>query len=102
MSERKDVVPVDPTEQGPRRRTWQGILEDLEREADELRVRMTLARAEARDEWNKLEAKLDELRAKAKVAGREADDAMDDIGDKAKELWKEIKEGFGRVRRSLD
>ena len=56
------------------RARWQAILTDLERQRDELKVRLHLARAEARDEWEKLrlDEKLATLRQRADAAGVEA------------------------------
>ena len=83
--------------------TWQEVLSDLERQRDEIKVRLHLARAEARDEWAKL--KLDEkiatLRQRADAAGVEARDAMKDIGVAADRLADEIREGLERVRKTL-
>jgi uncharacterized coiled-coil DUF342 family protein len=76
-------------------------LADLERERDELRLRIHLAKAEARDEWDKLDARLDELRAKLDRAGDEAGEVFDDVGEAAKLLGDELKTGFERLRRML-
>lgn len=82
---------------------WQDIIKDLEQQRDELKVRIHLAKAEARDEWEKL--KLDEkiatLKQRADSAGIEARDAMKDIGSAAERLADEIREGLDRVRKTL-
>ena len=84
---------------------WQQMLTDLEREREELRVRVHLAKADARDEWDKAERKLAELREKlrqrAGSAKGEAKDSMQDIGEAGKQLVQEIKQGFERVRKTL-
>jgi len=77
------------------------IIADLERERDELRLKLHLAKAEGRDELAKLEERLESFRARAVRAGKEADAASDDIGVAARKLADEIKEGFQRVRRML-
>lgn len=76
-------------------------LADFERERDELRVRLHLAKAEARDEWDKLDARLDELRARLDQVGNEAGEVFDDVGEAAKLLGDEIKTGLARLRRML-
>ncbi len=83
------------------RERWQKVVTDLERERDELRVRLHLAKAEGREEWDKLDGKIAELKLRADAAGNEAREAMDDIGDAAKKLVAEIREGFARVRKTL-
>lgn len=82
---------------------WQEILLDLERQRDEIKLRLHLAKAEARDEWDKLklDEKLATLRQRADSAGVEARDAMKDIGSAAERLADEIREGLDRVRKTL-
>lgn len=77
------------------------MLEKLEQERDELRVRMHLGKAEAKEEWAKLEVRISELRVKIDKAGDEAGDVMEDVGAAAKILGEEIRDGFGRIRRML-
>lgn len=83
------------------RAKWQQVLTDLERERDELKLRIHLAKAEGRDEWDRIDKKLDELRFRASAAGTEAKDAMDDVSEAAKKLADEIKAGLDRVRKTL-
>lgn len=103
--ERSTFQQVSPS---PWRRTmsewsdrWQAILGDFERQRDELKVRVHLARAEAREEMDKLEGKMDALRLKAQSAGSEAKDALKDIGGAAEQLANEIRQGLERVRKTL-
>lgn len=77
------------------------MLEKLERERDELKVRVHLGKAEAREEWDKMEGRIAELRSRLDKAGDEAGDVMEDVGAAAKLLGDEIREGFARIRRSL-
>ncbi|HXW96367.1 MAG TPA: hypothetical protein VEI47_02195 [Gemmatimonadales bacterium] len=83
------------------RATWQQALADLERERDELKVRIHLAKAEGRDELAKLDQKIAELRVKAHAAGTEAKGAMDDVSSAAKNLMNEIRAGLDRVRKTF-
>jgi hypothetical protein len=83
------------------RAKWQQVLTDLERERDELKLRIHLAKAEGRDEWARIDQKLSELRFRADAAGTEAREAMDDVGEAAKKLADEIRAGLDRVRKTL-
>ncbi len=83
------------------RERWTKVVTDLEQERDELKLRIHLAKAEGRDELQKLDAKLAELRFRADSAGTEAREAMDDIGEAAKKLAAEVREGFDRVRKTF-
>lgn len=77
------------------------MLEKLEQERDELKVRAHLGKAEAREEWEKMEGRIAELRSRLDRAGDEAGDVMGDVGAAAKLLGEEIREGFARIRKSL-
>lgn len=85
--------------------TWkarlQDVLTDLERERDELKLKVHLAKAEGRDELARLEEKIAELRFRAGAAGSEARGAMDDINEAASKLAEEIREGLARVRKTF-
>jgi len=79
------------------------MLTELEQERDELRVKMHLAKADAKDELTKLEGQLDEKMAelKAKVAAFDTDgdgSVMDDLGDAARDLAGDIRAGFQKFR----
>lgn len=77
------------------------MLDRLEQERDELRVRVHLGKAEARQEWERLEGRIAELRGRLDRAGSEAGDVMDDVAAAAKTLGDEIRTGFDRMRRML-
>ncbi|HTS87209.1 MAG TPA: hypothetical protein VMG41_01860 [Gemmatimonadales bacterium] len=83
------------------RAKWQQTLADLERERDELKLKIHLAKAEGRDELARLDDKIAELRQRAQAAGSEAKGAMGDVGGAAKNLLDEIKAGFDRVRKTF-
>lgn len=83
------------------RARWQQALVELERERDELKLKIHLAKADSRDELDKLDQKLATFRQRAQAAGSEAKDAMGDIGEAAKSLIAELKAGFERVRKTL-
>lgn len=77
------------------------LLGDLERQSDELRLKLGLGKLEAREEWDDVESRLEELRGRVKAALAEADDASDDVGEAAEHLAGEIRKAFDRVRRKL-
>ena len=79
---------------------WDKLIEDLQRERDEIRVRINLARKEADAELDKLDARIEDFKARSKDARGVADSALDDIEAAAKKLWEEIRAGLDRVRKS--
>ena len=79
---------------------WDKLIEDLQRERDEIRVRLNLARKEAEDELDKLDERIEDFKRRSKDARGVADSALDDIEVAARKLWEEIREGFDRVRKT--
>ena len=79
----------------------QEILEKLKQQRDELRLKIHLGRAEARDEWDEMEAKWTALKQRLKAAGGEAGEAKSDIGAAARDLAGELKKGYERIREKL-
>lgn len=82
-----------------RQEKLQRLLQRLEKERDELKVKVGLAKLEAREEWEELEEKLDGLRGRMKRIREEADDTSEDIGEALELLGDEIREGFSRIRK---
>jgi chromosome segregation ATPase len=77
------------------------MLNELQQERDELKVKLRLAKMQAGDEWEKLEDQLEKLEAKSKELGSAASDASQDIGAAAKLLAEEIANGFNKIRKHL-
>lgn len=75
-------------------------LEDsLLQQRDELRVRMHLAKADAKDEWEVLERKWAEAQVKFTQVRQSAGESMGEIEAAARLLGEEIKKGYERVRK---
>lgn len=77
------------------------MMQQLETERDELKVKLGLAKLEARDEWKELEAKMDALRGRMKVVGEGAKEASGDVAAAADVLAEEIKAGFSKIRKLM-
>ena len=77
------------------------FVENLKTQRDELRVKMHLAAADAKDQWDELEGKWEHFEAKAKQVSGQAAEASKDIWAAAKDLGAEIKEGYERIRKTL-
>ena len=73
------------------------MVDSLKQERDELKVKLSLAKLEAGDEWEKLEVKLTKLEAKARELGGVTAEASGDIGAAAKLLGEEIRDGFKKI-----
>ena len=77
------------------------LMERLETERDELKLKIGLAKLEAREEWEELEGKMESLRGRMKVLGTEAREASEDVASAAGVLAEEVKEGLARLRRMM-
>jgi len=77
------------------------LLAHVRREAQQLRVKVHLAKMEASDEWHELEKKLVALEAKAQELSGVTAEAASDIGAAAKLLGEEIGDGLKKFARHL-
>jgi hypothetical protein len=74
------------------------LYDELRTQRDELVVKLHLARADARDEWEALEKKWQHAKAKMGVVGREAGEVAEDVGEAARGVLEELKKGYARLR----
>ena len=72
------------------------IIDDLQPEIDELKVKLHLAKADAKDEWGKWEQKLADYRVKADRTGDEAGDILE---EKARVIAAELRDGIEKLRK---
>ena len=73
------------------------MLADLKQQAEQLRVKIHLAKMDASDEWKNLEVKLAKLESKAKELGSVTAEASHDVAAAAKLLGSEIRDGFKKI-----
>jgi hypothetical protein len=66
---------------------------------DELRVKLHLAKADARDEWEELERKWAEAQIKFDQVQKAAGESSEGIEAAAKLLGEELLKGYERIRR---
>lgn len=79
----------------------QKVVAELQTTRDEIKVKLHLARADARDEWEELEKKLEHLKGKLGVVGDEAGKAAQDVGAALKLVAAELKKGYERVKSAV-
>ena len=72
------------------------LIEDLKQKRDELRVQMSLASMELKDEWEELEAKMEDFVSKAKLG-----ETGEGVGKALGELGNEIKLGYERIKKAI-
>lgn len=73
-----------------------GLMQDLEKTRDELRVKLHLASMEAKEEWDELESKWESFSARARL-----DDTSEDVGAALGVLGEELKRGYARIKAAL-
>ena len=78
------------------------LIESLKQQRDELRVKMSLGKAEAKEEWSALDKKLERLmadaKAQAKPLQKAAGESAKDIGSALELVGEEIQQGYKRIR----
>ncbi len=77
------------------------MLEDLQRQRDELNLQMHLAKAEARDEWQELEKKWHEAKPKLDAAGSEVLNTGENVLAGLQLTLEELRKGYERIRNRL-
>ncbi|MBC7897325.1 MAG: hypothetical protein H7066_18050 [Cytophagaceae bacterium] len=86
--------------------TWRekidGMMQELQQERDELRLKMHLGKAELREELAELDVKFDAMKAKAATladkAEDEAEELLDDAKEKAGQWFGELRQGYQKIR----
>lgn len=77
------------------------LISKLGQERDELRVKLNLAKLEARDEWDKLERKWEHLRAKTPELRQNLSETAAEVGAATRNLMEDIRKGYERIRKTL-
>lgn len=81
------------------------LLASLERERDELRLKLHLASRDAKDEFAALETRLDGLRERLKAASSDARGTASEVGDvmteTARKLADDLRVGYQKIRETL-
>ena len=90
MTETKDV-----------KAALQRELANLTKARDELKLQMTLAKNEVRDEWKKLETTWQGVEAEIKRVGEQTREPVKDIAEAAKSLVGELRGGIDRIKAQL-
>lgn len=74
------------------------LYQQLETDRDQLKVQLHLLNMQAREEWEKLEQQREKLRNKLANLSK---DSADDASDRFKHLADEVREGYQRIKKSL-
>lgn len=77
------------------------ILDDLRTQRDELRVRMHLAKAEVREEWESLEKQWQHVESKLERTAGAAKDSAEDVGAALSQVAEELGAAYKRIRKTL-
>jgi len=73
-------------------------VEALTKARDELKLQLSLAKSEAKDEWTRLETSFERLQSEIKRIGIDAREPLKDIGVAVQNLVDELKKGVSRVK----
>jgi uncharacterized coiled-coil DUF342 family protein len=83
------------------RRFLQDSIASLKQQRDELAVQMHLGKAELREEWDKMRAKLDKLNDDYEPVREAMGESAEQVVESLKLVAGEIKDGFQRIRKSM-
>jgi CBS domain-containing protein len=76
-------------------------IDELRRLRDELKVRVHLGKADAKDAWERLEKLFHELDAHARRTAQRSEAPLHEMGDAARKLIDELRAGYRDLRRQL-
>jgi hypothetical protein len=76
-------------------------VKDLARRRDELRLKMHLAKADAKSEWEKAEQKWERIQTDLDRAEQGSGEAVDDIRKGVKALTDEVSDAYKRIRSTI-
>lgn len=65
---------------------------------DELRVKIHLGKAEAKDKWEELESDWQHVEGKIRVLGEETRESAKDVGEATEVLMGELRDAYRRLR----
>jgi len=77
------------------------IISTLKQQRDELALKMHLATAEAKQEWDKLEERFRQMSASYEPTRDATADTAEKVGSAIKQVASEIIDGYDRIRKSL-
>ena len=78
------------------------MIQDLTRQRDELKLSLHLGSQEAKEQWVKLEEKLYQLKQRLEPAKQAAEESAGNVWEAVRLLGSEIKEGFDKIRKSIN
>jgi hypothetical protein len=76
----------------------ESLMEELKTQRDELRVKLHLAKAETREEFERMEKRWDHVRGRLGLIAKETGRVSRDVGEAARLVLEEIKSGYQRIR----
>ena len=77
------------------------IGEELKEQRDVLALKVHLATADVKDEWEEMEKKWENFEARSEQIKEELDDAAYEVKEDLKELGSDLKDGYKRIRQLL-
>ena len=84
-----------------KQRDFDRLVDELKQQRDELLLKIHLAKAEAKDEWEELEDKWQNLQQRLPEAHKTASESADNIGAALGLVAEEIGKAYKRLRDTL-
>ena len=77
------------------------MVDGLKQQRDEINVQLHLAKAEVREEWDKLEPKWEDVKGKMDTVSEVAGQTAESVTTAAGLIADEIKQGYDRIKKAL-
>jgi len=81
---------------------FEKLVGDLATQRDELRVKLHLLKADARDEWEELEEKWQHFESRMGRVGDSAKTSAQEIGAATEQLGEELAQAYKRLKKAIN
>ena len=97
----EDEVMAKETQKGDWRERLDHEVDELRRVRDELKVRIHLGKADARDLWERLEKRFAEVEAQVKRTAQRTEAPLHEMGEATRKIFDELRAGYRELHRQL-
>jgi CBS domain-containing protein len=99
--EEEGVMAKQTVEKGDWRERLDHEIDELRRLRDELKVRIHLGKADARDLWERLDKRFHEVEAQVKRTAQRSEAPLHEMGEASRKLLDELRAGYHELRKQL-
>ncbi len=81
--------------------SYNEMVNKIKQMRDEIELKIHLAAADVKDEWDEVEKKFDHVRGRAERVAEAAEDAAENVGEAIELAAAEVRQGYERIKNLL-